>query len=428
DHGSPRYAERARLADGERLAEDLRLAYVALTRARLRCYVGWGAINNAKLEAGAADSALGYLLRDAHEPGDAAQVAERTGQTMAASLGAWEGTLRDLVAASGGAMSMEVLADDPGMTEWRGASVASSEPVCRVLVPADGQLSSWSVASFTSLVAGQHAAASPLDDARDVSDHAAVAPPPARARDDVMAFPAGREAGTALHELLERADFDADADALRALAAEVLVRHRLASDAADGRVDAAVRMVAGTLAASVPTTGFALREVPRRRTLREWAFHLPLGRVGRATLADLFARHGGDVARRYVPALRALAPRETRGFLTGVVDLALEHGGRWWVVDWKSNHLGAEPAAYEGAALEGEMVASHYVLQYHLYVVALHRFLRARLPGYDYDAHVGGAAYAFLRGCDGDGRGWFVDRPPRALVDALDALVQEGAA
>jgi len=430
DHGSPRHAERRALAVGERLAEDLRLAYVALTRARLRCYVGWGAIQNSDTKVGAAHSALGYLLREAHEPGDAATVAERTAAVMSASLAQWQETLARLVASSGGAMTMEVLDDDPGMTTWRGTAEAAMEPVCRELVPRGDQLTGgWRIASFTSLVAARHASVEALDDGRDVADHAAPAvQAPALSRDDIMAFPWGRAAGTALHELFERADFDAPPDALRALAAEVLVRHRLAEDEGDLRVDAVARMAATVLAAPLPGERFALRDVPRRRTLREWSFHLPLGRVGRETLATLFAAHGDEVARRYAPALRALAPRDVHGFLTGVVDLALEHEGRWFVVDWKSNHLGVDGASYEPAALEGEMAASHYLLQYHLYVVALHRFLRARLPGYDYDTHVGGAHYAFLRGIDGTHRGWFTHRPARALVDALDALMHEGAA
>jgi exodeoxyribonuclease V beta subunit len=71
------------------------------------------------------------------------------------------------------------------------------------------------------------------------------------------------------------------------------------------------------------------------------------------------------------------------------------------------------------------MFASHYVLQYHLYVTALHRFLKLRVRDYDYDRDMGGAWYAFLRGIDGTGRGWFHDCPPRALISALDALMTD---
>ena len=455
DHGSPRHAERARAADADSLAEDLRLAYVALTRARFRCYVGWGPIANRRTGQGAAQSALGYLLREDVAAGTPADVAAAAATQLAATLGAWRGTLDALVASSGGAMSVEVLADAGAPVAPLAADApAAPAPHGRACDLAPGQLETWRVASFTSLTATGAAAtdaAAPVEDARDVADGpadgtadgtadaTAEATPTGGGVTPLDAFPdlpAGRALGIALHELFERADFASDAPALRPLAAEVLVRGRLIPDAADARADATARMAARVLGAVLPGADFALRDVPRGRTLREWGFHLPLGAVGPDTLARLFATHGGDVARRYAPALRALAPRRTWGLLTGVVDLAFAHGGRWHVVDWKSNHLGPAPGDYDAAGVADEMVASHYVLQYHLYVTALHRFLRLRVPGYAYDTHMGGVWYAFLRGIAGPNagpnvgpnagppaRGWWHDRPPAPLIGALDALM-----
>lgn len=430
DHGSDQYDARYRHADDERLAEDLRLAYVALTRARLRCYVGWGAAINGRSKTGAPHSALGYLLRAEHLPGASAGVAESTANALTASLAGWRDTLQDFVAANADVMSCEVVGADVTVPRWGGSSAVPVEPVCRELTPARGQLESWRVSSFTSLTAGAPHEVADEEDARDVADEggngaptASLGGPSAGSGPSFMDFPAGRAPGIALHELFERADFAMDDEALRALTVDVLVKHRLAEDEADPRVDATARMAATVLGTPLPEAGFALRDTPTARTLREFGFHLPLGLVGRHTLADLFATFGDEVARRYAPSLRALGTRDTWGFLTGVIDLAFEHDGRWYVVDWKSNHLGREPERYERAALEAEMIESHYVLQYHLYVVALHRFLRARLPEYDYETHIGGAWYAFLRGVDGEGHGWFDDRPPRALVEALDALM-----
>jgi exodeoxyribonuclease V beta subunit len=106
------------------------------------------------------------------------------------------------------------------------------------------------------------------------------------------------------------------------------------------------------------------------------------------------------------------------------VDIAFTHGSRWYVADWKSNHLGDSPASYDEGTILREMSANHYILQYHLYLLALHRYLAVRQPGYDYDSHIGGAWYAFVRGIDGSpGRGWWHDRPPRALIEALDAAL-----
>ena len=113
---------------------------------------------------------------------------------------------------------------------------------------------------------------------------------------------------------------------------------------------------------------------------------------------------------------RALPPRECQGMLTGVMDLVCEHAGRYWVIDYKSNWLPGYPAA----ALEAAVLDKRYDLQYVLYLVALHRLLRSRLRGYDYDTHVGGAVYVFMRGMEADGAGVHRLKPPRALIESID--------
>lgn len=429
DHGSSDRAERGRLAEAERLAEDLRLVYVALTRARYRCYVGWGGVKNSKSGDAAWHTALAYLLRPDGITGTASDVAERVATAMESGMAGWNDALRALVEASGGTMSLEVLdgAAAP-VAPWRGVAPSLSEPTPRRELPSATQLDTWRIASFTSLTASHHGAAH-VEDGRDVSDPARErgalvgALRPVHGRDDFLAFPAGRVAGIVLHELFERIDFGATDEDIRALAIEILARERFIENEHDGRVTAVTTMARRVLDARLPGAHFALRDLPRDVTLREWAFDLPLGTVERDTLARIFADDGGELARRYAPALRRIGADRTHGFLTGVIDLAFVREGRWYVVDWKSNHLGDEPVQYEPAALEHEMFASHYVLQYHLYVTALHRYLRLRQPGYDYDAHMGGVWYSFLRGVDGSERGWFADRPPRALIQALSALM-----
>jgi exodeoxyribonuclease V beta subunit len=108
--------------------------------------------------------------------------------------------------------------------------------------------------------------------------------------------------------------------------------------------------------------------------------------------------------------------------LKGYIDLVFEHDGRYWVADYKSNWLGPEAQAYGPAALRASVLAARYDLQYSLYLVALHRLLAARLPGYDYDRHIGGALYLYLRGIDAPGAGVHREKPPRELIERLDRL------
>ena len=112
--------------------------------------------------------------------------------------------------------------------------------------------------------------------------------------------------------------------------------------------------------------------------------------------------------------------------LSGFIDLVFEYQGRYFIADFKSNHLGSRVKDYAPARLEHSIAEHRYDLQYVLYSVALQRFLRARLgAGYDPAAHFGGVYYLYLRGvrrASGADYGVFHTRPSRALIDALDAL------
>jgi exodeoxyribonuclease V beta subunit len=108
--------------------------------------------------------------------------------------------------------------------------------------------------------------------------------------------------------------------------------------------------------------------------------------------------------------------------MRGFIDLVFEHGGRYYLIDWKSNHLGSRPEDYGQEALGAAMRDDLYILQYHLYAVALHEYLKNRVKDYDYDRHFGGTFYVFLRGVDpamGPDYGIFRDRPARGLIEAL---------
>ncbi|HAS86230.1 MAG TPA: hypothetical protein DCS31_05455 [Candidatus Competibacteraceae bacterium] len=115
--------------------------------------------------------------------------------------------------------------------------------------------------------------------------------------------------------------------------------------------------------------------------------------------------------------------------MKGYIDLVFESGGRFYLADYKSNWLGAEVAAYRRSRLDEAMARESYGLQYLIYTVALHRYLRLRVPNYHYDRHFGGVFYLFLRGMDpawGEDYGVFRDRPPAELIRALDVLMATG--
>jgi exodeoxyribonuclease V beta subunit len=265
----------------------------------------------------------------------------------------------------------------------------------------------------------------------------------------LSAMAAGPELGTVIHRAFERVDFAAEqpADAwLRALA-------QAAGTRSSGVFGCPVDAVAAGLAtaAQTPVAGLSLRSVTRRDRLDELGFELPLAGGDRPVAETVSILDVAALLERFLPSedpLGGYAERlrdpslvgTLRGYLTGSIDLVLRLPGaerpRFAVVDYKTNWLASpdEPLRawhYRRQALAQEMERSHYALQALLYLVALHRFLRWRLPGYDADCDLAGVHYLFLRGMlgpdgpliDGEPTGVFSWQPPNGLVEALSNLL-----
>ncbi len=419
-------------AQAERLAEDLRLAYVALTRSKRRCYVHWGQIGYT--HAIAHRSPLAWLLTPkprppGHGPDGVAvsdwvkKIADHAKKVESPH---WLADLQQRCAASEGRMSVEVVPENP--TVQRLSPAAPSQP----LSPprhARKKRTARGLHSFTSIVAG----APPVEPLADVVDPAtpADAQQPATG---IFGFARGAHAGQCLHTILEHVDWNAlDGDATRQLVQQTLSAHDLAvAGAHPGELADPVATVQQNLrdlaAARVHERGPQLATLCSGLRLAEWEFVLPMPQAGVPTLADCLAARAEPFARQQAERLRHLGADTLRGFLTGFVDLVAEHDGRYWVLDWKSNHLGDTLADYGDAALQAAMVHHDYVLQYHLYVLALHRHLRERLPDYAPQRHLGGVCYAFLRGAAPERTtGMFHDVVPVATVLALDHWLAGGS-
>jgi exodeoxyribonuclease V beta subunit len=242
--------------------------------------------------------------------------------------------------------------------------------------------------------------------------------------DDVLRFARGAQAGVCIHTVFENIDFTDAAGWDAAIGAAL---RELGPDpaGADARAAMLRTMLDDVLATPLPFEGvrpLVLATVSRQRRLTELEFHLPSNRLSSDDLNHLLEHHGYPAPRL---AFTALA-----GFLKGFIDLVFEHDGRFFVLDWKSNHLGVQPADYGHDAVAAEMARQGYHLQSLLYCVALDRHLRRRLPGYQYEQHFGGVVYLFVRGVrpawrtsDGRPAGAWLHRPGPEVIRALSALL-----
>ncbi len=409
------------LGDEERLAEDVRLVYVAVTRSKRRCYVHWGPIGSP--QAGSWRSALAWLLHPAPPPRGRADWLNTWAKATKDDLPAFATTLAALVARSDGTMSIDVVPEAPDPVPVTPPPVAATRaPRTAVRKPY-----AFALHSFTSMVAGAPTA----EPAPEVEDPATTSPTPAPPS-GIFAFRRGAHAGQCLHSILEHVDLAAlDGGAARDLVAATLREYGLDDPAAhEGPIDPVDDVLANlraVAAARVGTAGPSLGALCGGERIAEWPFALPLPRAQTLDLANALRRHGSGPAREYADRIEQLPQRTLRGFLTGFVDLVVRHDDRYWVLDWKSNHLGNTRADYGPAALTAAMHHHDYVLQYHLYVLALHRHLAVRLPDYRPERHLGGACYVFLRGAEpGTDSGMFVDTVPPALLAAMDRWAGDG--
>jgi exodeoxyribonuclease V beta subunit len=246
-------------------------------------------------------------------------------------------------------------------------------------------------------------------------------------------FPRGARPGDLLHSILEQLDFTDEA-ALPSLTARALARFGFDVDSLCESLSSALLEVLHT---PLDASGLCLSMLSPAQCRPELEFTLPIlsGRAGTkerltsGAIAQVFRRRAPGLGQAYHTALEQLAFEPVLGFLRGFIDLVFEYQGRYYLVDYKSNHLGQSAADYAPERLSLAMQEHHYTLQYHLYVVALHRFLQVRLAGYRYEQHFGGVYYLFLRGMArerGAETGVFFDRPIEDLILDLDALFEGG--
>ncbi|MGW4741160.1 UvrD-helicase domain-containing protein [Nocardia xishanensis] len=430
------YAERKLRGEAEEAGEELRLLYVALTRAMCQIVAWWApAITTAA--APLHRMILGRPDGGGTVPGRAAVPADQQAVPM---LAAW-------AAAAPEAISVTAVAPPEEVEPRR----ARTEPVIGDLAAArfDRAMDQhWRRTSYSALTAGAHEMAldAEPEDERGPEDEPS-APPPAAAEPVTAAAPSlmndlpyGAEFGTLVHGVLEQIDTDA-AD----LDTEVHARCRAAVEELMADIDPAVLGAALLAVLRTPLGIGCLADISRRDRLPELEFELPLAggdapAANAATLrgiADLLRAHlsSDDDLVSYADLLAGLDDVQLRGYLTGSIDAVLrveDPSGtpRFVVVDYKTNRLGAGDLTvdhYTRERMTAEMLRSHYPLQALLYSVALHRYLRWRLPGYDPARHLGGCRYLFVRGMVGPGtppgRGVFDWTPPAALVTALSDLL-----
>lgn len=417
----------------ERMREDLRLLYVAMTRARHALWLGFAAVkagNNKSCQTHR--SAVGRLVCGGAEP----------------EAGAWLELLRNLERNCTGIKVH--MASDPGHRVRLLPREAS--PGLQDVAPYQADFDrSWTVASYSRLTrdlkrdttgSAQNAAwaladpISPLQAMRPADDEklglsvgASVedlfrpaASVPADATQAIWhSFKRGPVTGNFLHELL----YWLCAESFDLKENEGLRARLQARCEREGHVEQAPALVAwlsDVVQQRLPTLGVCLAEVKSARS--EMEFWLPSRQLETARIDALCRTHLMPTVER--PSLQTST---LHGMLMGFMDLVFEHEGRYWVLDYKSNALGTDDAAYDSQGLMQTMAMHRYDVQAAIYTLALHRLLKRRLgSAYDPERHLGGAVYLFLRGIHGPAGGTCILSFSVELLQALDAMLEPATA
>ncbi|MFI3245524.1 MAG: exodeoxyribonuclease V subunit beta [Ferrimonas sp.] len=416
------------LADEERLAEDIRLLYVALTRAEFGCYLGLMALksgqNGARGEPNVHLNAFGHLL----------------GGGTAFDQPQLEQQLQCLVGYCNSATSPKAacFVELPAST----ATTVYQAPYAEVALPEATAyqrqpFQPWWISSYSGLLQGMashaelalpsgaeaeswasDAAADRLAEMMNGADDLELLAPQLPQSGTIHAFPKGAAPGSFLHDLFEWAamegQFQINMTELSEHLGNICPSHGYGEYA-----PMLAAWMAEALQVPLPLydTEASLLALPLVRPELEFWFEanqVDIAQVDALVCADIWPGH----------ARPALNPIQLNGMLKGFIDLTFYYQGRYYVADYKSNYLGVDQSAYQKNEMIAAMLAHRYDLQAVLYTLALHRQLKSRLPDYDFDTHIGGGLYLFVRGLAAEalGQGALTVTPSKALVEQLDQL------
>lgn len=395
-------------ADIEELAENVRLLYVALTRAMYRCYFAWGCINETDI------SAPAYLL---HSP----QSIEYRSlvNSLKAEMGKKDhnilfNEIKELEVSSHGAINVTSLTGHYDAEKYSLTAAETEGSACREFT---GKIRrDWMISSFSSLISNRRSDAEIPDHDRTVYDNFKAA----HDEYSIFNFHKGSSAGTCIHEIFENLDFTiTDESVYKNIINEKLSKYGFE----DIWADAVFNMCSSVIDKPLEENGPVLRDIGKDLRLNELEFYFPVERITSAGLSEIFKKYGGNHVYGFADPVKDLGFTAVRGFARGFIDLVFMHGDKYYLIDWKSNHLGSRYSDYSQEALKKEMYKHYYILQYHLYTVALHRYLTSRLPGYEYEKDFGGVYYVFVRGVSKECHeyGIYRDVPSADLVNALNS-------
>ncbi|WP_118879274.1 exodeoxyribonuclease V subunit beta [Haemophilus haemolyticus] len=390
----------------ETFAEELRLLYVALTRAKYQMAFALPAQFDKKW------NALHYVLSQGEIGKEIALSAPKDTETL---LQTFKEKMQDNVE----------ICTKPNLEAFPALSINTKNDELKAAEFTGNIEQDWRITSFTSIeqahrrqhyftesVGKKHAV---FDDAKDYDSQNAIEISTALLNENesnILDLPRGKQVGTALHRHFENCYFS---DLANTEEIDTLRQSLQLDETFTEPLQNWLQQISHTPLSN--EIGIALADLANKDCIKEMPFYLAIREH-----FDVAAFNHALNAYHHLPS-EPLQFEQIQGMVRGSIDLVFRHNGKYYIVDYKSNFLGSSLADYNENALKKEMLHSHYDWQYLIYTLALHRYLQSVVPDYDYARDFGGVFYLFLRGMNGEPQsGVFYDRPSVELITELDGV------
>ncbi|HHF5724144.1 exodeoxyribonuclease V subunit beta [Haemophilus influenzae] len=390
----------------ETFAEELRLLYVALTRAKYQMAFALPTQFDKKW------NALHYVLSQGEIGKEINLSDSKDTETL---LQAFKEKMRDNVE----------ICTKPNLEAFLALSINTKNDELKAAEFTGNIEQDWRITSFTSIEqahrrqnyftesAGKKHAV--FDDAKDYDSQNSIEISTAllnESESSILDLPRGKQVGTALHRHFENCYFS---DLANTEEIEKLRQSLQLDETFTEPLQNWLQQISHTPLSN--EIGIALADLANKDCIKEMPFYLAI----RAHF-DVEAFNRALKAHHHLPS-EPLQFEQIQGMVRGSIDLVFRHNGKYYLVDYKSNFLGSTLVDYNQEALKKEMLHSHYDWQYLIYTLALHRYLQSVVPDYDYARDFGGVFYLFLRGMNGEPQsGIFYDRPSVELITELDGV------
>jgi len=403
--------ETERLHATETLSENLRLSYVALTRAKYLCYTVWARTTNVHT------SSLGYLFSQhdffSKDTKDYFNKLQNIKEPLYKALDKKAFSYIDIVDITSEVdhqKHSETMTSDTNVEE-----LTYKHPKVKTF-------KHWEISSFSTLakeVAHHTSSGGIYDDEIFLPEN----PEANNQTEYTMAtLPKGANTGNAMHELLEKIDLNTfSLKETKKLIVQTLQKYSININFRQPIFENINNLRNKIIDENID---LCLKNIPFSDALHEMEFYFPTHNISLYDLASVFTLHSEDseIERKITESLKPDKYIKSTGFMKGYIDFIFRHKNKYYIIDWKTNYLGDTTSDYSYSSMTNAVCDSLYFLQYHIYTIALMLHLKNHISDLSYDKHFGGVYYIFLRGLNNNENsrdGIFYHKPTEKVIANL---------